>query len=72
MEELRHFIADVESILEAGEGDPGAGARALEQHVRSLGLSDPTKLQQNVDTIPGTAFQHRQAGSRGYSGKNKQ
>ena len=34
-----------------GEGDPGAGARALEQHVRSLGLSDPTKLQQNVDTI---------------------
>ena len=51
VEELRHFIGDVESILEAGEGDPGAGARALEQHVRSLGLSDPTKLQQNVDTI---------------------
>ncbi len=51
VEELRHHIGDVEMILEAGEGDPGAGARALEQHVRSLGLSDPTKLQQNVDTI---------------------
>ena len=51
VEELRHHIGDVESILEVGEGDPEAGARALEQHVRSLGLSDPTKPQQNVDTI---------------------
>ena len=51
VEELRHHIGDVEMILEAGEGDPGAGARALEEHVRSLGVSDPTKLQQNVDTI---------------------
>ncbi len=51
VEELRHHIGDVEMILEAGEGDPGAGARALEQHVRSLGLSDPTKLQQKLDTI---------------------
>ena len=51
VEELRHHIGDVESILEVGEGDPDTGARALEQHVRSLGLSDPTKLQQNVDTI---------------------
>ena len=45
------MLVTLEMILEAGEGDPGAGARALEEHVRSLGVSDPTKLQQNVDTI---------------------
>ena len=51
VDELRHFAADVETILEAGESDSERGARVLEQHVRSLGESDRTKLQQNVDTL---------------------
>ena len=51
VEELRHFAADVEAILESGEGDSGEGARVLEAHVRAYGTGDPTKLQQNVDTL---------------------
>ena len=49
--ELRHFVVDVESILEAGDGNAETGARVLEQHVRDYGEGDRTKLQQNVDTL---------------------
>lgn len=51
VDELRHFAADVETILEAGEAEWETGARILEQHVKAYGVGDRTKLQQNVDTL---------------------
>ena len=71
VEELRHFIGDVESILEAGEGDPGAGARGAGAACEIAGAERPDETAAERGHDPGTAFQHRQAGSRDYSGKDK-
>ncbi len=51
VEELRHFIGDVERIVEVGRGDPVAGAIVAEQLVARYEIDNPTKLQQSVDTL---------------------
>ena len=51
VEELRHFIGDVERIVEVGRGDPAAGAIVAEQLVARYEIDNPTKLQQSVDTL---------------------
>ncbi len=51
VEELRHFIGDVERIVEVGRGDAAAGAIVAEQLVARYEIDNPTKLQQSVDTL---------------------
>ena len=51
VEELRHFIADVEKIVEVGRREPAEGAIVAEQLVARYEIESPTKLQQSVDTF---------------------
>ena len=51
VEELRHFIGDVDRIIEVGRRDPAEGAIFAEQRVARYGIEAPTKLQQSVDTL---------------------